>query len=338
MEGLKRIDDVLRNVEDWQDFEKRFLYGSGFSETYIRNFRSGIKIFFEWTRSLNKQEKMLHPAEITPAHIELFFDYVKKKRSMQTAVVRNYQLKTFFRKLTEKYVFLESPFERVDERLKKKLAGPRTGNRRVRYLSYSEMQILFEYLKNWRDKEDRGKQSRFFYSYALGQFLFVHGFRISEALQLKGKDTKQFGDHYVAYFIGKGNIASEQKISLKSLEIVKQNFRKVQHRQPEEEDFLFPVTPLRYYKRIKNKDRRATIGDALYLFKEVEAEINEIKLFGWQINLGTHHFRHSLGQYLSRERGLPVQQIAKILRHKDVNVTASTYTEPESLAPEEYFE
>ncbi len=51
---------------------------------------------------------------------------------------------------------------------------------------------------------------------------------------------------------------------------------------------------------------------------------------------GIQHFDGMLGGNLSREKTLPVQQIAKILRNTDVNVTASTYIEPEPLDPEEY--
>ena len=79
--GLEKIFSVLNGIENWDDFENRFLYGSGLSENTYRNSKSAIKQFFDWTATLpeNKSGMMMHLAEITKRHIERFFDHQTKR-------------------------------------------------------------------------------------------------------------------------------------------------------------------------------------------------------------------------------------------------------------------
>ena len=82
--GLEKIYSVLNDISDWDDFENRFLYGSGLSENTYRNSKSAIKQFFDWTATIheNKSGMMIHPSEITLRHIERFFDFQTKKNSV----------------------------------------------------------------------------------------------------------------------------------------------------------------------------------------------------------------------------------------------------------------
>ena len=227
----------------------------------------------------------------------------------------------------------------MSKELHKKLRGPRVGNRKRRFLTYTEIQKVFEFLQQLsaESRFARTEQDRFYVAYVLGQFLFTHGLRISEALSLQWNDIKWYGEHCIAYFIGKGGVEAEQKILSSSLEVVREMNRRIRRREPVEDDYLFPAPEPRCNVRSKGVGRRMTPEDALVLFREAQNEVNKTHLLEWTLsNLSTHHFRHSLGQYLSREKKLPVQTIAKVLRHKDVNITAQTYCEPEAYAPEDY--
>ncbi len=140
---------ILNGIEDWDDFENRFLYGAGLSENTYRNSKSAIKQFFDWTKTLpeNKSDMMRHPAEITLRHIERFFDFQTNKNSVQTAVIRNGQLRQFFKKLGEEFPFLASPYEKMNDALKRKLRGPGKADTSMNILTRDELERIYVWLQ-----------------------------------------------------------------------------------------------------------------------------------------------------------------------------------------------
>jgi hypothetical protein len=151
--GLERVTQFYEPVDDWTDFIKRFvLYGSGWSPSTYDNILSALRGFFEvWSRTQNREHKMLHPAEITDAHIELWFDWYSKDRRVQSATVKCRCLKAFFKKLSEKFPFFQSPFENMNEQLRKKLSGPARDPRMRNVPTMEEVEKICDYLLSIHD-------------------------------------------------------------------------------------------------------------------------------------------------------------------------------------------
>ena len=143
--GMERVRSFYEQVKDWDDFVKRFvLYGSGLSPVTYDNVLSAVRTFFdEWSRTQNRERMMLHPAEITAAHLELFHDWYVKDRTAKSGSIKIVQLRGFFRKLSERFPFFQSPFENMTDQLRRKLSGPKRGPLRQQFLTKAEMERLY---------------------------------------------------------------------------------------------------------------------------------------------------------------------------------------------------
>lgn len=324
--GMERVQSFYEHVKDWDDFVKRFvLYGSGLASSTYDNILSAVKVFFdEFSRTQNREHLLLHPVEITPAHLELFFDWYTKDRTAKSASIKVIQLKGFFRKLSERFPFFESPFTGISDQLRRKLAGPRRGQTRRQFMTKKEIERLCTYLKEKREL-------RAYFAHCLIRTLFAHGFRIGELVQLRWSDLEEVRGEMVVHFIGKGNREDSQIMDRSVLEELKKLRKYSSYDGP----YLFPPIPPRKYNRIKRVATKPDGENIRWLLSELEADVNEAKMFDWKVRMNPHSFRHALGTELSKN-GYPVQVIAKILRHRDIQTTAEFYCNDDPLPPSTY--
>ncbi|MGA2761861.1 MAG: site-specific integrase [Spirochaetia bacterium] len=328
--GMERFQAFNEHVKDWDDFVKRFvLYGQGLSSNTYDGILSTVRVFFDvWSRTQNRESMMLHPAEITAAHLDLFYDWYCSKSAnpvsgRRSATIKMSYLRSFFKRLELKFPFFASPFDDLGEQLRKKFSGPR-GVRRDRTLTRGEINRLALYCKNQ-------KTLRGYYTYCLIRTLYKHGFRIFELCQLRWDQiTTDANGVQRASFIGKGNKNAEQALDKKCFE----ELRKLRSYCSYDGPYMFPPIPTKVWNP---KTTMLTVNSAEELFIELAKEVNAIPLFSWKVRLNPHSFRHALGDYLYRQ-GFTVQQIAKVLRHSDIQTTYEYYCTAEPPAPDEYME
>ena len=116
--GLKRTQAIFNSIKSFEDVEAVFLKGAGLSKNTYRSYTAAIKQFYEYTGGLN-------PLQVTPAHIEMFYDDLLKKVDRNTASQRIAGLKKFFAGIRAVVPISVNPFDTMNEKLKKKL--PKSG-------------------------------------------------------------------------------------------------------------------------------------------------------------------------------------------------------------------
>ncbi|UCB47177.1 MAG: phage integrase N-terminal SAM-like domain-containing protein, partial [Spirochaetota bacterium] len=79
--GLKKAQHILDSIKSFEDIERVFLMGAGLSAHTYRSYLTAVKQLYEFTDGLN-------PLQITPAHIEKFYDHLVKKVDRNTAYLR----------------------------------------------------------------------------------------------------------------------------------------------------------------------------------------------------------------------------------------------------------
>jgi integrase len=322
--GMERVTKFYE--ADWSELLK-ILYGAGWAQSTYSNVLSAVRTFFdEWSRTQNRERKPLHPAEITMAHVEQFFDWHSRKSKVQSTVTKVRQIAAFFRRLEVKFPFFQSPFSTMTDALRKKLAGPSADTRRRHFPNSTEINRIFDYLKAKRTMRD-------YYTYCLCRTLFVHGFRIGELYQMRWTDITEDHDRSIIHFIGKGNRQESQELHADVLAEIRQ-LRDYMHYTG---SYLFMSPPNVSYNRIKLHGKRFETEDARCLMGYLTREVNEMRLLDFEVRITPHFWRHCCGTYLSDELRWPVQAIAKYLRHKSIEVTAGYYCNENPISPMEAF-
>ena len=138
----------------------------------------------------------------------------------------------------------------------------------------------------------------------------------------------------MVHFVGKGNRSDSQTMHQPVLKELKKLRKYASYEGP----YLFPPVPTRNYNRVVGAATKIDSECVRWLFRELEEEVNGVRLFNWHVRLNPHSFRHALGTYLSREKNMPVQAIAKILRHRDIQTTAEFYCNDDPLPPSKYLD
>jgi len=197
-EGLRRAKNIFDSIHSFEDIENVFLKGLGLSINTYKSYLEAIKQFYHFTNGLN-------PIQCTDKHIENFYDYlIEKGLDTATASLRIAGLRKFFLQVKKVIPFYSSPFELMNDRLKRKLSFQKKGNKKTKYLTESEVKRLLEWL-------DRDKSPNSFLNYCIVFMLVTSGLRAAELLQLRWKDIEYFEGEWTASFIGKGGKDSEQE-------------------------------------------------------------------------------------------------------------------------------
>ena len=318
-EALQKARTLFERIQSFEDVETYLLRGAGLSTNTYRSYITAVKQLYDFTRGLN-------PLQITPGHIEAYYDSTVKRVDRNTAYLRIRGLKRFFSGVAKIVPGYISPFTVMEGRLIKKLNRNKKGNRTKKALNKGEARELLAWLQE--DQTVKGKAN-----YAIILMLLTSGLRAAEFCQLHWKDLEEEeGEIWTASFIGKGGKEASQEIYASALEAAKEFFRAQFKRDPEKEDYLFyslpaypgdqprPMTPHRLWIRIKQLGE-----DAKYA-----------GIIKRDLNFSPHLFRRSFATLLYKS-GMKIKAIQQKTRHASVEVLVKHYIHDEEPASP-YFE
>lgn len=306
VEGLHRAQNIFESIQSFEDIERVFLKGAGLSPNTYRAYLEAVKQLYDFTDGLN-------PLQIQPRHIEAFYDDLVKHADRNTAYLRIAGLKRFFKGIRSIIPFYTSPFELMNEKLKKKLSRTKKGNRTKKALNLKETRGMLKYLKS--DISLQGKQN-----YAIVFMLVTSGLRAFELLQLQHKDIEPFEGKYTARFIGKGDKEAEQEIYEPALKACIEYFRTQFNRKPKPEDYLFytiprypgePVRPLHYQTMYNH-------------IEKVGVAVRKNQIITRNLQFTAHLFRRTYATLLYK-KGMRVKAIQKLTRHASLDTLMKHY-------------
>jgi len=305
-QGLQKAKTIFDSISSFEDIEKIFLKGAGLSPNTYRSYLQAIKQLYEFTDGLN-------PLQITPAHIEAFYDnLIKNKVDRNTIYIRIQGLKRFFKGIRRVIPFYTSPFEIMDDNLKEKL--PKNKRLRVRrVLNVKEIRAILKYLKSI----DTLRAKR---NYAIVYMLVTSGLRPSEFLQLHWKDIENIKGKIFAYFIGWGGEPDEQEIYEPALRACTEYFKAQFKREPREDEYLFYNLP-----RYPGEKPRPLEYQTLYNhIKAIGKTLKELRILTGKIKFTPHLFRKTYA-FLLREAGMRLDKIQTKTRHVDIHTLFKYY-------------
>ncbi|GAF75112.1 unnamed protein product, partial [marine sediment metagenome] len=113
MEGFRRAQSIMNSIACFEDVERHLMKGRGLvASTYVTH-RVAVRKLYEYID--------VNLFQVTPNHIEDFYDSLMKEVSRNTAYGRIQGLKWFYNGLRSLFPGHISPFEIMDEELVKKL-------------------------------------------------------------------------------------------------------------------------------------------------------------------------------------------------------------------------
>jgi len=196
---------LFERIRSFEDVENYLLRRAGLSPNTYKSYLIAIKQLYKYTGGLN-------PLQVTPGHIEGYYDSLVKRVDRNTAYLRVRGLKRFFSGISKIIPGYISPFEVMEERLTKKLNRTKKGNRTKKALNKGEARELLAWLQE--DQTVKGKAN-----YAIILMLLTSGLRAAELCQLHWKDLEcEEGETWTASFIGKGGREASQEIYALALE------------------------------------------------------------------------------------------------------------------------
>ena len=230
-EGFIRAREVLNSINRFEDIELFLLKGQGLSAGSYKVYMTAVRQLYEFTGGLN-------PFQITPNHIEAFYDYHSEKLDRNTLYNKIKGLKRFFKGIKKLAPGWISPFDVMDERLTRKLNRTKRGKTK-KALSVNEVNQLLAYLKNKAVESVIDIEN-----YPMVFMLVTSGLRASELCSLRWKDIEYFEGRWSASFIGKGDKEDEQELYGPAVESCTEYYRKHFGRATRPEDHLFWTIPV----------------------------------------------------------------------------------------------
>lgn len=318
LEALQKAQTLFEQIKSFQDVEIFLLRGAGLSPNTYRSYLTSIKQLYEFTAGLN-------PLQITPGHIEGYYDHLVKSVDRNTACLRVQGLKRFFSGITKIVPGYISPFEVMEEKLTKKLNRTKKGNRTKKAINKGETRDLLAWLS--QDTSIKGLAD-----YAMVYNLVTSGLRASELCQLKWEDLELYEDAWTARFVGKGDKEAEQELYSPAVEAAHMYFIEQFKRDPRPEDHLFyslaaypgdnvrPMTAHRLWVRI------STIG----------AAAREARIIKRDLQFSPHLCRRTYATLLYKQ-GMKLKAIQEKTRHANIDVLVRHYISDEEPASP-YFE
>jgi len=318
LDALSKARTLFEQIKSFEDVETYLLRGAGLSPNTYRSYLTSVKQLYEFTAGLN-------PLQITPGHIEGFYDHIVKRVDRNTACLRIRGLKRFFAGVSRIVPGYISPFEVMEEKLTKKLNRTKKGNRTKKALNKGETRDLLAWLQG--DKSIKGLAD-----HAMVYNLVTSGLRASELCQLKWGDLEHYEGAWTANFIGKGGKEASQEFFSSAVEAAHAYFIEQFKRDPRPEDHLFyslaaypgynvrPMTAHRLWVRI------SAIG----------AAAREAGIIKRDLQFSPHLFRRSVATLLYKQ-GMKLKAIQEKTRHANIDVLVKHYIHDEEPAAP-YFE
>ena len=179
-------------ISSWDDFERRFLLGTGKSKNTIASYRESCKQFFDFTGGQ-------HPwAVAAPEWIESWYDSMDGL-SLNTRAIRIKGIRFMYRRMSERYpTAFEDPFNIMDDKLKAKLSRSEKDESQRDAFAATEYRAILTMLRE--DKSLKGKQD-----YAIFRFGVTSGMRSAELVNLRWKNISTIDEVFSATFTGKGS-------------------------------------------------------------------------------------------------------------------------------------
>ena len=312
VEGLKRAQSIFDSIKSFEDIERIFLKGNGLASETYRSYLQSIKQLYEYTGGLN-------PLQITPAHIEAFYDDLMKRVDRNTARLRIAGLKKFFAGIRGIIPIYTSPFELMTEKLLKKLSKAKKGSRTKKALSKTEANNFLTWLSG--DNTLLGLEN-----YAVVFMMITSGLRADELCQLRWKDIEYFEGNITGYFVGKGGKDAAQELYKPAVDASRRYFKKAFHREPRQEDNLFYTAP-----RFNGDGMRPLTPHALWArVKKAGQTTKDLGIIKRDINITPHTFRRSYATILYKS-GMGIKAVQVKTRHTNIETLTKHYiddTEP----------
>jgi integrase len=320
--SLEKTFKILSKITCFEDVERVFLKGAGLSINTYKSYLESTKQFYKFTN-----HKL--PTQCTPGDVEAFYDDLCERVDRNTAYLRIRGLKKYFEGVKRVIPFFESPFDCMDEKLKKKLNRTKRGNRTKKTLTPQEVKKLLSWLAD--DKTEYGMEN-----YAIVYMLVSSGLRAAELSQLKWKNIEFFEGRGTAYFVGKGGKEAEQELYEPALRACTEYFRKVFKRVPKQEDYLFYTIPS-YSGDVR---RPLTKHQTLWVrIKKIGAAAREEGIIKRDVNFSPHLFRRAYATGLYK-MGMKIKAIQEKTRHVSIETLVKHYVyddEPASPYLEKIF-
>jgi len=311
LEGFRRAKSIMDKIQSWEDVELYLLKGQGLAATSYRVYMVAVRQLYEFTQGLN-------PFQVTPNHLEAFYDHVIQSVDRNTAYNKIKGLKRFFagiKKLCPGYI---SPFEVMDDKLVKKLSKTKK-TRTKKALTVKEIQDLLTWLKKDRSRE--GKTN-----YAVVLMLVTSGLRASELCSLRWQDLSCVNGIWTAHFTGKGEKEAEQELypaAVESCQKIKRG------------EYLF-------YSHHWDKQTQSWAWEPLkphglwYKIAQIGKKARDSSTVKRDLQSSLHLFRRSYATALYQS-GMKLKAIMEKTRHSNIEVLVKHYiSDEEPAAP--YFD
>ena len=299
------IDDLL-NITGWDDFERRFLYGTGKTKGTYRTYMIACKQFHAFTKGE-------HPmAGGTVANVEAYYDsLVDQKLSLKTIRLRMAGLKYMFSRVQDRFPYWTSPFDEMAEVVKQKINRSEKDTAEKDALTAKEYRALLAMLR--KDDSLKGKQN-----YAMVRFLVVSGLRAFEAVALTWRQINECETGYRITVCGKGHktatIIVEDRESILAL---RRAFRLRYHRNPKAEDLVFHSLGTG-----RGGDTPGMTTSALFTRSKGIIEAGKTTgIIRQNLTFSTHGFRHTCATLLVAA-GVDVHSVQAHMRHSKLDTTA----------------
>ena len=302
---LGDLADDLVNVNSWDDFERRFLYGTGKAKGTYATYMVACKAFHQFTKGE-------HPmAGGTVANVEAFYDeLIDKGLNLKTIRLRIAGLKYMFTRVQERFPFWKSPFDEMSESVKAKLNRSETDTSEKGALTAKEYRSLLAQLK--KDTTLKGLQN-----YAMARFLVVSGLRAFEACSLHWHQIDESDSGYRITVRGKGGkIATITIEDREAIAALRKAFRSRWNRAPKGDDLVLHSLPTG-----KDKTNPGITVSALYArSKSIVKAAKEAGIVRKNLAFSTHTFRHTTATLLVAA-GIDLRTVQLHMRHSSLETT-----------------
>ena len=309
--GFLRAKQLLTSIRSFDDVETILMRGHGLSDATYRSYMSSVRQLYEFTGGLI-------PTQVTPGHIEKFYDEACKRVERVTAYNQIQGLKRFFKGVAKLIPGYISPFEVMEPALVKKLNRSKKAGTKPA-LNLGEFNGLLDHL---RELAERTESPKHLENFALVYMLGTSGLRASELCQLKWKNLDLSEGRWQASFVQKGGSFATQELYGPSVDAARAYFVAAFDRLPEPEDPLFqtiksfPGDPPRSLNPRSLWDRIKRIGNV--------AKAPGSGCITRDLNFSPHLFRRTFASLLYKS-GMKLKAIQGLTRHANIEVLAKHY-------------